>query len=140
MKVISVRPVWAWLIVNGFKDVENRTWKTRYRGAILVHASARISIVDHNNARDLIRQRGLDIVLPDPGELQHGGIIGLTCVTGCVTESSSRWFVGPHAFELQGSRPVPFSALKGRLGIFDVDLSALGDDTRSAIMMGGAHE
>jgi hypothetical protein len=38
MKILSVRQPWASLIVNGFKDVENRTWPTRYRGRILVHA------------------------------------------------------------------------------------------------------
>ena len=26
MRVISIRQPWAWLIVNGYKDVENRTW------------------------------------------------------------------------------------------------------------------
>ena len=35
MKVIVVRQPWAWLIVNGFKDIENRSWMTRYRGSEL---------------------------------------------------------------------------------------------------------
>ena len=26
MKALSIRQPWAWLIVNGYKDVENRTW------------------------------------------------------------------------------------------------------------------
>ena len=30
MKVLVVRQPWAWLIVNGFKDIENRSWNTRY--------------------------------------------------------------------------------------------------------------
>jgi hypothetical protein len=29
---LSVRQPWAWLIVNGYKDVENRSWTTHYRG------------------------------------------------------------------------------------------------------------
>jgi hypothetical protein len=29
MKVLVVRQPWAWLIVNGFKDIENRSWKTK---------------------------------------------------------------------------------------------------------------
>jgi len=37
---LSVRQPWAWLIVNGHKDVENRTWSTQHRGDILIHASA----------------------------------------------------------------------------------------------------
>jgi hypothetical protein len=38
-RAISIRLPWAWLIVNGFKDVENRSWRTRHRGTILIHAS-----------------------------------------------------------------------------------------------------
>jgi hypothetical protein len=40
MKVIVIRQPWAWLIVNGFKDIENRSWATRYRGPLLIQASA----------------------------------------------------------------------------------------------------
>ena len=35
---LSIRQPYAWLIVNGFKPVENRTWPTRFRGRILIHA------------------------------------------------------------------------------------------------------
>ena len=36
---LSVRQPWASLIVSGFKSVENRSWKTDYRGTIAIHAS-----------------------------------------------------------------------------------------------------
>lgn len=39
MRVLSIRQPWAWLIVSGYKDIENRTWYTPYRGEIAVHAS-----------------------------------------------------------------------------------------------------
>ena len=39
VKIISVRQPWAWLIVAGHKDIENRTWRTSYRGRLLIHAS-----------------------------------------------------------------------------------------------------
>ena len=42
MKVIVVRQPWAWLIVHGYKDIENRSWKTRYRGTLLIQASANL--------------------------------------------------------------------------------------------------
>jgi hypothetical protein len=29
---LSVRQPWAWAIVSGYKDVENRSWPTNYRG------------------------------------------------------------------------------------------------------------
>ena len=41
MKVLTVKQPWASLIVEGIKDIENRTWKTNYRGRILIHASGR---------------------------------------------------------------------------------------------------
>ncbi len=36
--VLSVRQPWAWLICEGLKDVENRNWKTNYRGTLYIHA------------------------------------------------------------------------------------------------------
>jgi hypothetical protein len=39
MKALSVRQPWAWLIVNNYKPYENRTWSTKVRGPILIHAS-----------------------------------------------------------------------------------------------------
>lgn len=38
MKVLTVRHPWAWAIVNGGKDVENRPWGTKYRGPVAIHA------------------------------------------------------------------------------------------------------
>ena len=37
MKVLSVRQPWAWLIVNGHKDIENREWETNLRGRVWIH-------------------------------------------------------------------------------------------------------
>ena len=39
MKAISVKQPWASLIISGIKDIENRKWKTNYRGRVLIHAS-----------------------------------------------------------------------------------------------------
>jgi hypothetical protein len=45
MKVLSIRQPWASLIAWNIKDVENRNWKTNYRGPFLIHACA--SFDDH---------------------------------------------------------------------------------------------
>lgn len=37
--VLSVRQPWAWLMVNNLKDVENRSWYTKFRGRLYIHAS-----------------------------------------------------------------------------------------------------
>lgn len=39
MKVLSIRQPWAWLIMTGLKDIENRTWNTDFRGRFAIHAS-----------------------------------------------------------------------------------------------------
>lgn len=39
-KVLTVKNPWAWLIAQGIKDIENRTWRTNFRGMILIHAAA----------------------------------------------------------------------------------------------------
>lgn len=36
--VLSVRQPWAWLLCEGLKDIENRNWKTNYRGTLYIHA------------------------------------------------------------------------------------------------------
>ena len=39
--VLSVRQPWAWALLHGGKTIENRTWSTRYRGRIWIHACMR---------------------------------------------------------------------------------------------------
>ena len=38
MKVITIKQPWATLIAEGLKKYEFRTWNTKYRGDILIHA------------------------------------------------------------------------------------------------------
>ena len=38
MKVLTIKNPWAELIVKGYKEYEFRSWKTNYRGKILIHA------------------------------------------------------------------------------------------------------
>ena len=42
MKVLTIRQPWASLIINGYKKYEFRSWKTKYRGKILIHAGLNI--------------------------------------------------------------------------------------------------
>ena len=39
MKAITLKEPWASLVVNGYKTYEFRSWKTSYRGKILIHAA-----------------------------------------------------------------------------------------------------
>ncbi len=42
MKVLTIKEPWASLIINGYKKYEFRSWKTNYRGKILIHAGKSI--------------------------------------------------------------------------------------------------
>lgn len=42
MKVLTLKQPWATLVAEGIKKYEFRTWKTNYRGKILIHAGAGI--------------------------------------------------------------------------------------------------
>jgi ASCH domain len=107
VKMLSIRQPWAYLIVHGAKDVENRVWSTKHRGQILVHASVNI---DHQACW----KHGLD-----PSKLQIGGIIGIAEITDCVEDHDSRWFEGPYGFVLRNRRPLPFVKWMGSLGLRD---------------------
>ena len=41
MKCLSVKNPLSYLICAGIKDVENRTWTTKYRGRIYIHSSGK---------------------------------------------------------------------------------------------------
>lgn len=41
-KALSIQQPWANLVVWGLKSIEIRTWSTRYRGSLLIHASQNV--------------------------------------------------------------------------------------------------
>src|SRR5690349_14904511 len=43
MKALTVQQPWAWAIIHGGKDVENRTQAWTYRGPLAIHAGQRWS-------------------------------------------------------------------------------------------------
>lgn len=121
MKALSVRQPWAWLIVNGYKDIENRSWNTKYRGPVLIHASSKpVSPEDYLTAMNIARPLGIE--LPSRADLQRGGIVGVATITGTCESSPSPWFFGPVGFQLKDGQPLPFHPMRGRLSFFDTNL------------------
>lgn len=53
MKVISIKQPYATLIAEGYKEYEFRTWKTKYRGEILIHASLEVDKIAMEKYKDL---------------------------------------------------------------------------------------
>lgn len=116
MKAISIRQPWAWLILNAGKDIENRTWRTNYRGFVLIHASAKVDA----GAYELFRERSWK-ELPPIKEIHTGGIVGMAEIVGCVNHSISQWFQGPYGFELTHQTTLPFFKCRGSLSFFPVN-------------------
>lgn len=121
MKAISIRQPWAWLIVNGFKDIENRTWDTKYRGMVLIHASKGMTRKDYAAAQAVCEslpplQR---VTLPPFDKLERGGIVGYAYIESTTRESSSPWFFGPVGFQLAFAKPLTLLPIKGRLSFFE---------------------
>jgi hypothetical protein len=116
---LSIQQPWAWLIVNGLKDIENRSWPTRFRGPVLIHAGKK---VDTYAAEDVEEGHhpvtGSPHLWATPLTWERGGIVGVAEIVDCVTAHSSEWFVGEHGFILRNARPLPFRPCSGKLGFF----------------------
>ena len=53
MKTITLKQPWATLVAEGIKKYEFRSWKTNYRGKILIHAGAGIEKNEMKTFEDL---------------------------------------------------------------------------------------
>ena len=94
------------------KDVENRSWPTRFRGELVIHAGLRVD-------ERACKKFGLN-----PAELPRGVALGRVTLTDCVRNHSSKWadqgqwhwvLANPRLF----SEAIP---ARGRLGIFKLNL------------------
>lgn len=117
-KALSIRQPWAWLIVNGLKDIENRSWPTNFRGRIYVHAGKGMTREEYEAAFDTAVAANIGIELPPFDKLERGGIVGAVDIVDCVQESTSLWFFGPFGFALKNAKTMPFMPCKGSLGFF----------------------
>lgn len=126
MKALSIRQPWAWLIVNGHKDIENRTWHTRFRGPVLIHAGKGMTRDEYVDAANFALELGVKV--PWFGDLERGGIVGIAEIVDCTSSHPSPWFVGPYGFVLRDAKPLPFMPCKGELGFFEVPDWVIGQE------------
>lgn len=141
MKVLSVRQPWAFLLVSGIKNVENRNWHTDYTGTLLIHAS---KSWDHKGY--VIIQK----LFPDAAEViekhfrpiygwgckscpvgahadEFGAIVGQVKLTGCGSRyrpAGSKWEeTGLWHWRVSNARkfetPIP---TQGKLGLWNFTL------------------
>lgn len=127
MKALSLTQPWAWLVIHGGKDVENRLWNTKLRGRFLVHAAKGMKASDYESARHWAeRVEGYQFAhdMPQPEQLERGGIIGsveLIDVIMPTPASGSVWhFHDQFGFRLRDPRPTKFIPWRGALGFWNV--------------------
>lgn len=113
-------PPWPYAIMHLGKCIENRSWRTNYKGPLLIHASKNWDRTGYNFIRNKLR-----LSCPPKGDHVFGALVGKTEILDCVSwimgPEHVKWFFGPYGFLLGKSkaleRPVPYL---GKLGLFDV--------------------
>lgn len=111
MKTLTVKQPWAWAIIHGPKRIENRSWWTRYRGPLLIHAAkSRERLGDYGPGE------------PDPDSLGFQVIVGQVKLLDCVpfAEAVGRPFAeGPWCWLLGDPQLLPPIPWKGQQGLRD---------------------
>ena len=122
MKVLTIKEPWASLIVQGFKEYEFRSWKTNYRGKILIHAGLSKENVQRFSDYDL--------------DISSGEIIGEAVITDCILVDKAfdqtlsmldslvygNDHVGLYAFKLENIKKYDEKIkVKGKLGLWNYD-------------------
>lgn len=129
MKALSIRQPWAEFIVQGRKTIELRTWQTRYRGPLAIHASQTAS------------EESCVAYGVDPTTLARGALVGTVTLADIIMLDKESWealrtehmslrpFPGPvFGWRLENPQRLPQPVpLWGRMSLFDVpDEVALG--------------
>ena len=148
-KALTIKQPYASLIVEGIKDIENRTWKTNYRGRILIHAGKDnliknlkygydITCLNNKQLEYITNNKHNDIINK---ELITGAIIGSVEIVDCVINHTSIWaektptgFIGEYELPIYEdsitynwvlANPIKFPEpipMKGKLSLWETNL------------------
>ena len=131
MKVLSVRQPWAWAIIHGGKDIENRNWKTNYRGPLAIHAGKQFDMTGDDQQWMLVHGgepyvEMLQKFCEEDGHDVRGAIIGTVNLIDCIPSYAckSPWKAGndPDYFCWKLESPHPIDEpikMPGKLGLFE---------------------
>ena len=129
MKVLSIKEPYATLIRYGMKMMETRSWKTKYRGEIYIHASGKRIPREYRKNAELME-------LAAGREMGFGHIICKAKLVDCVlmTEEfieevkknhneyvSGFYSVGRYAWILEDVEVIDPIEAKGHLGIWNYE-------------------
>lgn len=82
-RALSLKQPWAWAVVHGPKDVENRSWWSSIRGPIWIAASAQVTTPYYLDACERIKKiSGIDC--PSIDDVPYGAIVGRATIVDCI--------------------------------------------------------
>lgn len=129
-KALSLRQPWAWLVAEGLKPIENRSWSTKHRGPFFIHASRVMHSVDWHEARMMVERSaphllGLLDRARDKNLLQLGGIVGKADLMDVlkpqpVMALDSWRIAGQFGYVLEHAETLPFIPCEGALQFWTV--------------------
>lgn len=104
MKAISIKQPWVNLIARGQKTIETRSWRTNYRGDILIVASKSPAIPPF----------GVSVAIAEIADCRP-------MVKGDEQAACCDLFDGAYAWELRNVRLVEHVPIRGMPGLYEVD-------------------
>lgn len=116
MKALSVKQPWAGLIATGVKTIETRTWKTNYRGPLLICASA-------SPKSEFSGKAVCVVTLVDCREMTKSDEAAACCQ---IYPNAKAWVLR----DVQLIEPFP---VKGQLRIFEVNWLCLDCEYRTTV-------
>ena len=119
MKALSVKQPFASLISTGVKSIEIRSWKTNYRGPLLICSGRSLHSIRPIAVEGL--PRGVTICTVELADCRP--LTREDCVLGCVPWGPER--EGEFAWVLKNPVPTKHIPIAGKLGLFQVDESQL---------------
>ena len=120
-RALTIDAYWAWAIIHGGKCIENRTWRTNYRGELWIHAGRTTRRDD--DAIAWLKQHAPE-ALPDSDAIDsiRGTVCGRCRLVDCFDiqdAPTSKWAAGPVCWLLGSIEPVtPPVPLLGRQGLW----------------------
>ena len=121
MKALTVKQPWAHLICAGIKDVENRTWKTNFRGRVLIHAAAK----DFDFRSHMTSEYQREFIRKVKKPYTHGAIIGSVEIVDCVLSKDDKFssWGDLYCWHWKLSNPIlfknPIENVKGKLSFWE---------------------
>ncbi len=131
MKGFSLWQPWASLMGAGLKTIETRSWPTRYRGPLAIHAAKRLMTREEKGLIYLWACRGLVPAEWIDEPLPYGAILAVVELVGCIQtedtfpgpreEAFGNYGPGRWAWITRNLRPLPKAIpYRGAQGLFEI--------------------